>query len=91
MASELAFPVSVRLDLESFGSLRRLEATGLSRSDAIRHALVAAADRLWEPEVLAAEAAQLMNDSVDRAEMRRLGAELDGLDEPLGGVSDASG
>lgn len=91
MSSELLYPVSVRLDLEAFGSLRRLEATGLSRSEAIRHALVDAANRLWEPEALAAEAAMLMNDPSDRAELRRLHAELDGLDESFGASSDASG
>ena len=61
--------ISVRLDDEAFQALGRLEATGLSRSEAIRAALVQAGDRLQNLQVLAAEAAALEADDADRAEM----------------------
>lgn len=61
--------ISVRLDDDAERASERLEATGLSRSDAIRGALVAAADRLRRNEVLAAEAAALEADEADREEM----------------------
>lgn len=61
--------ISVRLDDDAERALERLEATGLSRSDAVRGALVAAADRLRRNEVLAAEAAALEADEADREEM----------------------
>lgn len=61
--------VSVRLDDQAQRALRSLEATGLSRSEAIRTALVAAADRLHHRRALAAEVAALEADEADRAEM----------------------
>lgn len=61
--------ISVRLDAEALQALGRLEATGLSRSEAIRTALIGAADRLRSREVLAAEVAALEADEADRAEM----------------------
>lgn len=61
--------VSVRLDDEAIRALRQLEATGMSRSEAIRKALVEAASRLRDAESLAAEVAALEADDEDRAEM----------------------
>jgi Arc/MetJ-type ribon-helix-helix transcriptional regulator len=61
--------ISVRLDDEALRALGRLEATGLSRSEAIRAALVQADDRLQNQQVLADEAAALEADDADRAEM----------------------
>ena len=61
--------VSVRLDEEALRALGRLESTGLSRSEAIRTALVPAASRLEERRALAQEAAVLEADEADRAEM----------------------
>ena len=62
--------VSVRLDDEAMRALAQLVTTGLSRSEAIRTALVAAADRLRDRRALAAEVAALEADETDRAEMR---------------------
>jgi len=62
-------PISVHLDDEALRALARLEATGLTRSEAIRTALVEAASRLHDKEVLAAEVAALEADVDDRAEM----------------------
>lgn len=61
--------ISVRLDDEALRALGRLEATGLSRSEAIRAALVQTDDRLQNRQVLADEAAALEADDADRAEM----------------------
>lgn len=65
----MAQAVSVRLDDEAMRALAQLEATGKSRSEAIRAALVEAASRLSNKEALAAEAAALEADENDRAEM----------------------
>jgi Arc/MetJ-type ribon-helix-helix transcriptional regulator len=61
--------ISVRLDDEALRALGSLEATGLSRSEAIRTALVQAAHRLRDRRALAEEVAALEADEVDRAEM----------------------
>jgi len=65
----VAHAVSVRLDDEAVGALNRLTSTGLSQSEAIRGALVEAADRLYDMDSLAAEAKALEADEIDRAEM----------------------
>ncbi|MDJ0498516.1 MAG: ribbon-helix-helix protein, CopG family [Acidimicrobiia bacterium] len=61
--------ISVRLDDEAVRALGRLEATGMTRSEAIRAALVEAASRLHDKRALAAEVAALEADEDDRAEM----------------------
>ena len=61
--------ISVRLDDEAMRALRSLEEMGMTRSAAIRLALVAAADRLRDQRVLAAEVAALESDERDRTEM----------------------
>ncbi len=61
--------ISVRLDEDAVRALTRLEATGLTRSEAIRVALVAAAARLDDRRSLRAEVAALEADEADRAEM----------------------
>ena len=61
--------ISVRLDNEALRALGQLEATGMTRSEAIRAALVVAASRLRDKEALAAEVATLEADEDDRAEM----------------------
>lgn len=67
--------ISVRLDEEALRALAQLETTGLSRSAAIRFALVAAAARLRDRRALATEVAALEDDEADRVEMREV-AEL---------------
>jgi Arc/MetJ-type ribon-helix-helix transcriptional regulator len=74
--------ISVRLDDEARRALERLEATGLSRSDAIRRALVAAADRLDRRQALAAEVAVLEADESDRNEMLTVAALMESLRAP---------
>ena len=61
--------ISVRLDDDAAKALRALEASGLSRSEAIRVALVASARRLRQRRELALEVAALEADEADRSEM----------------------
>ena len=61
--------ISVRLDDAAERALRTLEASGMSRSDAIRYALVEAAARRRGRAELAAEVARLELDDADRSEM----------------------
>lgn len=65
----MSHTISVRLDAEALRALNALQTTGLSRSEAIRSALVAAAARLWDKQALAAEVANLEADARDRSEM----------------------
>jgi predicted transcriptional regulator len=61
--------ISVRLDAEALRALAQLEATGLSRSKAIRRAILDSAARLQRRAALAAEVAALEADEDDRREM----------------------
>ena len=68
----MAQAVSVRLDDEVQRALRTLEASGLSRSEAIRKSILDAAAALHHNEALRAEVAALELDEVDREEMREV-------------------
>lgn len=61
--------ISVRLDPEAMRALAQLESTGLSRSEAIRRAILDSAGRLRRRAELAAEVAALEADEEDRREM----------------------
>jgi len=61
--------ISVRLDPEALRALAQLESTGLSRSEAIRKAILDSAGRLRRRAALAAEVAALEADEGDRREM----------------------
>ncbi|HMG44489.1 MAG TPA: ribbon-helix-helix protein, CopG family [Acidimicrobiales bacterium] len=74
--------ISVRLDDESERALERLEATGLSRSEAIRRALITAADRLRRRDELTAEVAALEADEADRDEMLTVASLMESLRAP---------
>jgi Arc/MetJ-type ribon-helix-helix transcriptional regulator len=65
----MAQAISVRLDDRAEQALRTLEASGLSRSEAIRSALIHSAQRLRRRAELAAEVAALEADQADREEM----------------------
>src|SRR3990172_160133 len=65
----MARAISVRLDEEALSALTLLEAAGVSRSQALRRALVEAAARLRDKKALAAEVAALEADDADRSEM----------------------
>ncbi len=74
--------ISVRLDDEAVQALRALEATGMSRSEAIRSALVRAARALQRRDELAAEVAALEADDVDRSEMLAVAEMMESLRAP---------
>jgi predicted transcriptional regulator len=80
--TDVTHAISVRLDDEAERALQRLEATGLSRSAAIRQALVAAADRLRRRDALAAEVARLDADEADRDEMLAVASLMESLRAP---------
>jgi Arc/MetJ-type ribon-helix-helix transcriptional regulator len=61
--------ISVRLDPEALRALAQLESTGLSRSEAIRRAILDSAGRLRRRAAVAAEVAALEADEDDRREM----------------------
>ncbi len=74
--------VSVRLDEPALEALGQLEATGLSRSEAIRKALVEAAFRLQDMNALAPEVAALEADEDDRREMLAVADLMESLRAP---------
>jgi Arc/MetJ-type ribon-helix-helix transcriptional regulator len=75
----MAKAISVRLDDDAERALRILEATGLSRSAAIRSALLASAERVRKRSELAAEAAALEADEADRAEMLSIASMMEAM------------
>jgi len=78
----MAHAISVRLDEDALHALGQLEATGMTRSEAIRAALVDAASRLQDKRVLAAEVATLEADDDDRAEMLAVADLMESLRAP---------
>ena len=71
--------ISVRLDDDAERALRALEASGMTRSEAIRSSLLASAERLRRSRDLAAEAAALEADEADREEMQSVAALMESL------------
>jgi Arc/MetJ-type ribon-helix-helix transcriptional regulator len=71
--------ISVRLDPEALRALAQLESTGLSRSEAIRSAILDSAARLRHRATLAAEAAELEADEDDRREMLEVAALMESM------------
>lgn len=75
----MAQAISVRLDDEAERALRSLEAAGLSRSEAIRSALIESARRVQRRSEVAAEAAALEADDADRDEMLEVASLMESL------------
>lgn len=78
----MAEAISVRLDDEARRALARLEAAGLSRSEAVRRSLIESAGKLDHRKGLAEEVAALEADEDDRAEMREVAALMESLRAP---------
>lgn len=78
----MARAISVRLDDEALRALGQLEAAGMTRSEAIRAALVEAAARRLDKQSLATEVAALEADDVDRAEMLAVAELMERLRAP---------
>ena len=71
--------ISVRLDTEALQALAQLESTGLSRSEAIRRAILDSAGRLRRRTALAAEVAALEADEGDRREMLEVASFMESM------------
>jgi predicted transcriptional regulator len=78
----MAKAISVRLDDAAVRALQQLEASGSSRSAAIRKALVDSAARLRRAESLRAEVAALEADEADRREMLEVAGLMEQLRAP---------
>jgi hypothetical protein len=78
----MSAPISVRLDAEALQALAQLEATGVSRSEAIRRAILDSASRLRQRAALAAEVAALEADEDDRREMLEVAAFMESMRAP---------
>ncbi len=74
--------ISLRLDDEALRALNQLEAAGLSRSEAIRRAIIDSAARLQRRKALAQEVAALEADEGDRQEMLEIAAVMESLRAP---------
>ena len=74
--------ISVRLDAEARQALAELEATGITRSEAVRRGLVVAAQRLRDRQRLIEEVAELAEDEQDRAEAAEVAAMMEDLRAP---------
>ncbi|HUY50621.1 MAG TPA: ribbon-helix-helix protein, CopG family [Streptosporangiaceae bacterium] len=74
--------ISLRLDDEALRALNQLEAAGLSRSEAIRRAIIDSAARLQRRKALAQEVAALEADEADRQEMLEVAAVMESLRAP---------
>jgi hypothetical protein len=74
--------ISVRLDDEASSALRVLESSGMSRSDAIRQALVAAAKQREQSDALRREVEAVARDEDDRREVAVIMEILDEISEP---------
>ena len=68
-AELMSSAISVRLDPEALRALAQIESTGLSRSEAIRKAILESAARLRRRDALTAEVAALEADEDDRREI----------------------
>lgn len=75
----MARAISIRLNEEAQRALARLEASGLTRSEAVRRALVESARRVERRMALATEVAVLESDEDDRQEMLEVAALMESL------------
>jgi predicted transcriptional regulator len=74
--------ISVRLDPEAMRALAQLEATGISRSEAIRRAILDSAGRMRRRAALAVEVAALEADEDDRREMLEVASFMESMRAP---------
>lgn len=74
--------ISVRLDPEALRALAQLETKGLTRSEAIRRALIKMAAEQRHDRNLAAEVAALEADEADRREIQRVAEMMEELRAP---------
>jgi Arc/MetJ-type ribon-helix-helix transcriptional regulator len=75
----MGIAVSVRLDDEAQRALSTLESSGLSRSEAIREAILMSAAALRRKQALREEMAALESDEDDHREMLEVAALMESL------------
>lgn len=75
----MTIAISLRLDDEAQHALGQLEAAGMSRSEAIRRAIIESAARLRRRAALAQEVAALEADEADRREMVEVAVMMESL------------
>jgi hypothetical protein len=75
----MTIAISLRLDDEAHRALIQLESAGMSRSEAIRRAIIESAARLRRRAALAEEVAALEADEADRREMLEVAAMMESL------------
>lgn len=68
----MAVPISFRPTEDDVKNLALLESTGLTRAEAIRTAIRAAANRCRQSQALRSEAERLRDDPVDQAALREV-------------------
>ncbi|HWE66354.1 MAG TPA: hypothetical protein VG298_06890 [Acidimicrobiales bacterium] len=78
----MASAVSVRIDDDVQRALLTLEASGMSRSEAIRKSILDAAAALRQKDALQAEAAELEADEEDVKEMQSVALLMERLRAP---------
>jgi len=74
--------VSVRLDDDALRALRLLEAGGATQSEAIRDAIIEAADHRQRSARLRAEVEAIASDSDDRRETQDVASLMEDLRDP---------
>jgi len=79
MAAGTSLSVSIRLDAQAQHSLRALEASGLTRSEAVRRGLLIAAEQLRRSEAIRQEAEMVAADQRDRQEMLEIATFMESL------------
>lgn len=71
--------ISFRLDAAARRALANLESRGMTRSEAIRHALMTAAREQQKLDAIRAEAAALQANEEDQQEMKRVAEFMESL------------
>ena len=78
----MAKAVSVRLDDDALRALRLLESEGMSRSAAIRDAIIGAAEHRQRAATLRADVEAVAADPDDRREMTEIASLMEDLRDP---------
>jgi hypothetical protein len=81
-SASVSTSISVRLDDDALRALAQLESSGLSRSDAVRQALVEAAQRRQRDDAVRAEVLALDADEDDRREMLAVASLMESMRAP---------
>ena len=81
-ADVMTHEISVTLDEQALEALRRIQAQGLTQSEAVSKSITKEAARIRDRRAIAAEAAALEADEADRAEIAAVARFMDELRAP---------